>query len=260
MLLPTIVLCWATVLSFKGSDHCLSFCFSAFPCGSTALTSQATAIPKGLFDRIQADPMPTQTTFSEDPSVLRKWRLSVAGNIVEKKERVESAKRRLSVAGRTVEKKARAEPADPAALLDVWMLPHAHCDVGWLMSVEGYFNPRHYDGTENVESVSNILSSVTRALDADASLRFIWSETKWIQMWWPAQSPAVQAAFRRIIKRGQFEFVGAGWSQNDGVTTAYYDVIDNQVTGHEYLRRAGLLDDCPQPGWCIRFGWQIGKC
>eukprot|EP01051_Picozoa_sp_SAG22_P006095 SAG22_NODE_388_length_11295_cov_14.512594_2_plen_224_part_00 len=28
-----------TVLSFKGSDHCLSFCFSAFPCGSTALTS-----------------------------------------------------------------------------------------------------------------------------------------------------------------------------------------------------------------------------
>eukprot|EP01051_Picozoa_sp_SAG22_P015609 SAG22_NODE_2066_length_3057_cov_2.605139_2_plen_543_part_00 len=28
----------ATVLSFKGSDHCLSLCFSAFPCGSTALT------------------------------------------------------------------------------------------------------------------------------------------------------------------------------------------------------------------------------
>eukprot|EP01051_Picozoa_sp_SAG22_P002813 SAG22_NODE_129_length_18679_cov_40.656028_12_plen_111_part_00 len=28
----------ATVLSFKGSDHRLSLCFSAFPCGSTALT------------------------------------------------------------------------------------------------------------------------------------------------------------------------------------------------------------------------------
>eukprot|EP01051_Picozoa_sp_SAG22_P001659 SAG22_NODE_68_length_22846_cov_32.458258_2_plen_324_part_00 len=28
----------ATVLAFKGSDHCLSLCFSAFPCGSTALT------------------------------------------------------------------------------------------------------------------------------------------------------------------------------------------------------------------------------
>eukprot|EP01051_Picozoa_sp_SAG22_P013049 SAG22_NODE_1419_length_4466_cov_5.588963_4_plen_558_part_00 len=28
----------ATVLSFKGSDRCLSLCFSSFPCGSTALT------------------------------------------------------------------------------------------------------------------------------------------------------------------------------------------------------------------------------
>ena len=27
------------VLSSKGSDHCLSFCFPAFPCGSTALTA-----------------------------------------------------------------------------------------------------------------------------------------------------------------------------------------------------------------------------
>eukprot|EP01051_Picozoa_sp_SAG22_P012213 SAG22_NODE_1248_length_5014_cov_9.812004_6_plen_211_part_00 len=28
----------ATVLSFKGSDHCLSLCFSVFPCSSAALT------------------------------------------------------------------------------------------------------------------------------------------------------------------------------------------------------------------------------
>eukprot|EP01051_Picozoa_sp_SAG22_P017075 SAG22_NODE_2551_length_2454_cov_1.402548_3_plen_353_part_01 len=27
------------VLSFRGSGHCLSFCFSSFPCGSTALTA-----------------------------------------------------------------------------------------------------------------------------------------------------------------------------------------------------------------------------
>ena len=161
---------------------------------------------------------------------------------------------------------APAVPAAPAAqngddgtseVLDVWMVPHAHCDVGWLMSVDGYFNPSHYDGSENQDSVSNILTTVTQALDADESLRFIWSETKWIEMWWPKQTPAMQAAFKRIVKRGQLEFVGGGWSQNDEVTTAYYDVIDNQVTGHEFLRRTGLLDECPQPGRCIRFGWQV---
>ena len=141
--------------------------------------------------------------------------------------------------------------------LDVWMVPHAHCDVGWLMSVDGYFHARRWDGSENSQSVSNILTEVTKALDADETLRFIWSETKWIEMWWPQQTPAMQAAFKRIVKRGQLEFVGAGWSQNDEVTTAYYDVIDNQVTGHEFLRRTGLLDECPQPGRCIRFGWQV---
>jgi len=35
----------------------------------------------------------------------------------------------------------------------------------------------------------------------------------------------MQAAFKRIVRRGQLEFVGGGWSQNDEVTTAYYDVI-----------------------------------
>jgi hypothetical protein len=140
-------------------------------------------------------------------------------------------------------------------LLDVWMVPHAHCDVGWLVSVDGYFNERQWNGGENPNSVHAILSTVTPALDADPSLRFIWSETKWIEMWLPQQTPTMQAAFRRIVKAGQFEFVGAGWSQNDEVTTAYYDVIDNQVTGHEYLRRLGL--ECPQPGRCVRVGWQI---
>ena len=41
--------------------------------------------------------------------------------------------------------------------LDVWMVPHAHCDVGWLMSVDGYFNPSRWDGSENSQSVSNIV-------------------------------------------------------------------------------------------------------
>ena len=36
----------------------------------------------------------------------------------------------------------------------------------------------------------------------------------------------------------------------------YQDIIDNQLTGHEYLRRIGLTRECPQQR-CVRFGWQI---
>ena len=101
----------------------------------------------------------------------------------------------------------------------------------------GYFSKRRWDGSENSQSVSTILTEVTKALDADISLRFIWSETKWIEMWWPSQTPAMQAAFRRIVQRGQLEFVGGGWSQNDEVTTAYYDVMyDLQSLSHRLSR------------------------
>ena len=76
-------------------------------------------------------------------------------------------------------------------------------------------------------------------------------------MWWPHQTEATREKFRTIVRRGQLEFVGAGWSQNDEVTPAWADIVDNQVTGHEYLRRIGLQDICPQPGRCVRYGWQI---
>ena len=129
--------------------------------------------------------------------------------------------------------------------LDIWIVPHAHCDVGWLMSVDGYFNPRRWDGSENSQSVSNILTEVTKALDADRDLRFIWSEVKWIQLWYPQQTPSMRAAFRRIIARGQLEFVGAGWSQNDEVTTAYYDVIVRQFATHVKLSTPPALRRSP---------------
>ena len=39
-------------------------------------------------------------------------------------------------------------------------------------------------------------------------------------MWWPDQTPAVQAKFKAIVRSGQLEFVGAGWSQSDEVRLA----------------------------------------
>eukprot|EP00048_Salpingoeca_helianthica_P016244 m.231252 g.231252 ORF g.231252 m.231252 type:complete len:935 (-) comp18297_c0_seq1:121-2925(-) len=128
--------------------------------------------------------------------------------------------------------------------LEVFIVPHSHCDVGWLQTVEGYYN----------SSVHSILNTVVEALDADSSLRFIWSEIKWFQMWWPVQTPQTQETFRRLVRNGQLEFVGAGWSQSDEVTTTWRDVVDQVTTGHEYLRRTLGEDVCAR---CVRYGWQI---
>lgn len=131
---------------------------------------------------------------------------------------------------------------DDRSMLDVWLIPHSHCDTGWIETVDGYYN----------DSVRLILSTVTEQLDADPSARFVWSETKWLSMWWPQQTPPVQAAFRRIVSRGQFEVVGGGWSQNDETTTHWRDVIDNQIIGHQWLR-----DTLGKELGRVRWGWQI---
>jgi hypothetical protein len=124
----------------------------------------------------------------------------------------------------------------------VWLIPHSHCDTGWIETVDGYYN----------DSVKLILSSVTARLDTDPSARFVWSETKWLSLWWPQQTAATQAAFRRIVRRRQFEFVGGGWSQNDETTTHFRDVIDNQIIGHSWL-----LDVFGETYGRTRWGWQI---
>ena len=36
---------------------------------------------------------------------------------------------------------AAAAVGTPERQLDIWMVPHAHCDVGWLMSLDGEFPP-----------------------------------------------------------------------------------------------------------------------
>ena len=131
--------------------------------------------------------------------------------------------------------------------LDIWVLPHAHCDVGWLYTVNGYWE----------YAVRDILNTVVDSLDADPSLRFIWSEVKWIQLWWDEVGDDQKEKMRRIVKSGQFEFVGAGWSQADEVTTTWFDQVDNTLTGQDYLKSIGLSGFCPQKDRCVRVGWQI---
>ena len=145
-------------------------------------------------------------------------------------------------------------PEEDGTVHEIWLQPHTHDDVGWEWTVRGYFD----------NFVNAILDSVTADLGAHPDHRFIWSEIKWIEMWWPLQNASTQYTFKRIVSNGQLEFVGAGWSQHDEVTPSYRDMVTNTVTGHEFLRTIlGPLDQaCPGPrkvgrGRCIRFGWQI---
>jgi hypothetical protein len=58
--------------------------------------------------------------------------------------------------------------------LTVHMVHHTHDDVGWLYTVEEYFDQR----------VHSILDTVVAELLADETLRFMYVEMKFLNMWW----------------------------------------------------------------------------
>lgn len=130
-------------------------------------------------------------------------------------------------------------------LQEIFLVPHTHDDVGWLVT----------PGALYLQSVELILDTVADALGKNPARRFIWSEMKFFEMWWTRISNDTKGLITSLIANGQFEFVGGGWSQSDEVSCSYRDMIDNVVTGHEFLRRT-FPGVCPG-GRCVRFGYQI---
>ena len=97
---------------------------------------------------------------------------------------------------------AVAAPEEGAPPLDIHVVPHSHCDAGYKKTFAGYL------GSE----VNSILSSVTQALDADPSRRFIWSESSFLEGWLKHGAGEGEAElFRALVAAGQIEIVGGGW-------------------------------------------------
>eukprot|EP01102_Stenamoeba_stenopodia_P016404 TRINITY_DN5735_c0_g1_i1.p1 TRINITY_DN5735_c0_g1~~TRINITY_DN5735_c0_g1_i1.p1 ORF type:complete len:722 (-),score=108.19 TRINITY_DN5735_c0_g1_i1:1110-3275(-) len=141
-----------------------------------------------------------------------------------------------------VASEASSEVKEP---LEVFLVPHSHCDAGWLVTAEQYY----------IDYVHNILDSVTTELLADDTLRFVWAETIWFQQWWEQQTDTRKLEFANLVKEGRLEFVGGGWVMNDEAIASYADVIEQVTTGHEYLR--SQLGPLVGTDRIVRHGWQI---
>ena len=55
--------------------------------------------------------------------------------------------------------------------IEVFLVPHSHCDPGWLTTFEGYYE-------ESVRAIfGNILTLMTENLDR----KLVWSETSYLE-------------------------------------------------------------------------------
>ena len=135
---------------------------------------------------------------------------------------------------------AAPEEAPP---LDIHVVPHSPCDAGYKKTFAGYL------GSE----VNSILSSVTRALDADPSRRFIWSESSFLDGWLKHGAGEGEAElFRALVATGQLEIVGGGWVMHDETVTTHRAQLRQMQVGHEEVLKPYLGRD-----FRVRHGWQI---
>lgn len=126
-----------------------------------------------------------------------------------------------------------------ATKLTAHLIPHSHCDPGWLSTFEGYFQ----------DSVNNILTNVMRALEKEPYRKFVWSETSFWMRWYEIQDEEMRNLVQRFLLEKRLEFVGGGWVQNDEANPDFNAVYSQFTEGHEYL----LSIHGQRP----RFAWQI---
>jgi len=123
--------------------------------------------------------------------------------------------------------------------LNIHIIPHSHCDPGWLKTYKEYYS----------DHVRRILDGVTDQLQRDSTKRFVWAEISFFKLWWDEQSLTKKEQVKKLVESGQLEFVGGGWVQNDEAASSL-EVVVNQITeGHEYLLK--LFNFRPKIAWQI---------
>jgi hypothetical protein len=106
--------------------------------------------------------------------------------------------------------------ANPSDSITVHLIPHSHCDPGWLLTADQYFSTQ----------VGSIIDTVVAALLADPSRRFIWSEVSYFTMWWRSADDSSRARFKSLVDSGALEMVMGGWVMNDEALPSLDAIID----------------------------------
>jgi hypothetical protein len=91
-------------------------------------------------------------------------------------------------------------PSEVAAKLNIYMMPHSHDDIGWLKTLNQYF-----DGSKKEIQYTNVeveLSTVIDALRVNPERKFSKVEMKFFSMWWDKQTDKKKEQVRELVRNG----------------------------------------------------------
>ncbi|KAM9962911.1 hypothetical protein ACTFIW_006132 [Dictyostelium discoideum] len=123
--------------------------------------------------------------------------------------------------------------------LSIFLIPHSHCDSGWLQDYDWYYN----------HVVQYILSGIVNELNLDKEKKFNWVEIGFFSRWWNDRNENQREIVRNLINNKQLSFISGGWVQNDEATATIDDVITQMTQGHQWLKDT--------LNYTIEYAWQI---
>jgi alpha-mannosidase len=137
--------------------------------------------------------------------------------------------------------------------LNIHIIPHTHDDVGWLFTMDEYYN-----GKNNMNKcVKCILDNMIPSLEANTDRTFTYVEMAFFEKWYKNDITEEQRLkVKAFVKSGRLEFINGGWVMNDEATPYYQDMIDNMRIGMLFLKEE--FDIIPRVAWYIDpFGHSI---
>ena len=125
--------------------------------------------------------------------------------------------------------------------LQIFVVPHSHCDPGWIQTFDSYFKAQ----------TSNIITTVILSLLKDKRRTFIWAEISYFSWWYETQDSTMQQHARTLLQNGQLEFVTGGWVQPDEANSELFAMEIQLQEGHDWIAQHVGSEFIPQFGWSI---------
>ena len=123
--------------------------------------------------------------------------------------------------------------------LKVFVIPHSHCDPGWLKTFERYYS----------DQTRHILDNMLDKLVAYPKMRFIYAEMSFFSMWWSEISTKKRGLVKKLISERRLEIVTGGWVMTDEANAHYFAMLDQLIEGNQWLEdNVGFT---PKSGWAI---------
>ena len=132
-------------------------------------------------------------------------------------------------------------------VINVHIVPHTHDDVGWLKTVEEYYQG---DASEvQIAAVRPILDTVIASLLENPARKFIYVEMAFFNRWWVDQSDETKANVKQLVEEGRLQFANGGWASNDEATASFVDIVDQHSLGTSLIVNLFGSEYVPRVGW-----------